>query len=57
MADELDEGFANEEADTAFGCHQVAHGEEGEEQADEDARDELASPVASPPAWKLIVPA
>lgn len=57
MADELDEGFADEEADAALGRHQVADGEEGEEEADEDARDELASPVASPPAWELIVPA
>lgn len=57
MADKLDEGFADEEADSTLWCHQVAYGEQGEEQADEDTRDELASPVASPPAWELIVPA
>lgn len=56
MADELDEGFADEEADAAFGGHQVADREEREEEADENACDELAGPVASPPAWELIVP-
>lgn len=56
MADELDEGLSDEESDAAFRRHQVADGEEGEEEADEDARDELARPVAPPPAWELIVP-
>ena len=57
MADELDEGLADEEAKAALGHHQVAEGEEREEEADEDAGDELARPVAAPPAGELVVPA
>lgn len=56
MTDELEERLADEEADTAFGRHQVADGEEGEEKTDEDACDEFASPVAPSPAGELIVP-
>lgn len=57
MANELDEGLADEEAVAALGCHQVADGEEREEEANEDAGEELACPVPAPPAGELVVPA
>lgn len=57
MADELDEGLADEEAVAALGSHEVAEGEDGVEEAEEDAGEELPRPVAPPPARELVVPA
>lgn len=56
VADELDERLADEEAVVALGSHEVAQGEHGVEEADEDAGEKLPRPVAPPPARKLVVP-
>ena len=56
VADELDEGLADEEAVAALGGEEVADGEDGEQQTDEDAGEELARPVAPAPARELVVP-
>lgn len=57
VADELDEGFSNKKTKVALGGYQIEDGEQRKEEADENARDEFASPVTSPPARKLIIPA
>lgn len=57
VADELDEGLTDEQAVAALGGDQVGDGQQREEEADEDARDELDGPVAPPPARELVVPA
>ncbi|TNN63512.1 hypothetical protein EYF80_026254 [Liparis tanakae] len=56
VADELDEGLADEEAVATLGGDEVPESEQGVEEADEDAGDELPGPVASPPARELVVP-
>lgn len=56
VADELDERLADEEAVAAFGSHEVAEGEHGVEEADEDAGEKLPCPVAPSPARKFVVP-
>lgn len=56
MADELDEGFADEEAVATLWSDEVAQSEHGVEEADEDTGDELSCPVAPPPTRKLIIP-
>lgn len=57
VANKLDKGLADEQAVAALGGHQVTEREQREHEADEDAGDQLASPVTSPPAWKFIIPA
>lgn len=57
VTDELDEGLSDEQAIAALRGDQVDDGQEREEEADKDARDELHRPVAPPPARELIVPA
>lgn len=57
MADELGERLADKNAIVTLGGYQIEDGEEREQEADENACDELASPVASPPAGKFIIPA
>lgn len=57
VADELDEGLADKKAIVTLGGYQIEDGEEREQEADENACDKLAGPVASPPTWKLIIPA
>lgn len=56
MAEELDEGLADEEAVATLRSDEVAEGEHGIEEADEDTREELPSPVAPPPAGELVIP-
>lgn len=56
MADELDEGLANEEAVATLRGHEVAESKQGVEEADEDTGEELSCPVAPPPARELIIP-
>lgn len=56
VADELDERLADEEAIAAFRRDEVAEGEHGVEEADEDAGDEFSRPVTPPPTWELVVP-
>lgn len=57
VADELGERLADKNAIVALGGYQVVDGEEREQEADENACDELAGPVASPPTRKFIIPA
>ena len=57
VADELDEGLADEEAVATLRSDEVAESEPGVEEADEDAGEELPSPLAPPPAGELVVPA
>lgn len=57
VADKLGEGLADEKAIVALWGYQIEDGEKRKQEADENARDELASPVASPPARKFIIPA
>lgn len=57
MAYKLDEGFADEEAIVALWGDQVEQGKEREEESNKHAGGELAGPVATSPAWELIVPA
>jgi len=56
VADELDEGLADEEAVATLGSDEVPESKQGVEEADEDAGDQLPGPVASPPARELVVP-
>lgn len=56
MRDELDEGLTDERAIAALWRDQIEDGQQGEEKADEDTRDELYCPVAPPPAWELVIP-
>lgn len=56
MADELDEGFADEKTVAALGGNQVEEGEEWKQEADEDTGEELPPPVPTSPARKLVVP-
>lgn len=56
VADELDEGLADEEAVATLRSDEVAESEHGVEEADEDAGEELPRPVPAPPAGKLVVP-
>ena len=57
VADELDEGLADEQAVAALGRQHVQDGEEREEEADQDAGGRLDRPVAPAPARQLVVPA
>ena len=57
VTDELDEGLADEKPKGVLGHGHVAQREEGEEQADEDARDRLPHPVLLPPTRELVIPA
>lgn len=56
VADELDEGLLDEEAQGTPGGQQVDQGEDGEEQADGKAGDQLDRPVASAPPRETVVP-
>lgn len=56
MTDELDEGLTDEQAIAALRRDQVEDGQQREEEADKDTRDELSCPVAPPPPWELIIP-
>ena len=56
MADELDEGFFDEEAERTLGRQQVDQGEDGEQQADDEARHQLHHPVPPSPAREPIIP-
>lgn len=57
VADELDEGLADEEAVATLRGDEVAESKHGVEEADEDTGDELPCPVAPSPAGELVVPA
>lgn len=57
VADELGEGLADEKAILTLGGYQIEDGEERKQEPNENACDELAGPVAPPPAWKVIIPA
>ncbi len=57
VADELDEGLADEEAVATLWSDEVAESEHGVEEADEDAGEELPRPMAASPARELIIPA
>lgn len=56
VADKLDEGLADEETVATLGSDEVAESKQRVEEADEDASEELARPVAPSPARKLIIP-
>lgn len=56
VADELDEGLTDEQAITTLWRDQVEDGQQWEEEADEDAREEFHSPVAPSPARELVIP-
>lgn len=56
VADELDEGLADEEAIATLRSNEVAESKRRVEETDEDTGDELSCPVAPPPARELIVP-
>lgn len=56
MADKFDEGFFNEEPQCAFWSQQVDQREDREEQADNEAHDQLNCPVTAPPTRKAIIP-
>lgn len=57
VADKLDERLADEETVATLGSNEVAEGEDGVEEANEDAGEELSCPVAASPTRKLIIPA
>lgn len=57
MADELDEGLADEEAVATLRSDEVAESKRRVEEADEDAGEELPSPLAASPAGELVIPA
>lgn len=57
VADELDEGLPDEQAQRALWGDQVAHGEDREQEPDDEARHHLHGPVSPPPARELVVPA
>lgn len=56
MADELDEGLADEEAVATLRRCEVAQSEQRVEEANEDTGDKLSCPVSPPPAGELIIP-
>lgn len=56
MADKLDEGFFDEEPQCAFRSQQVNQREDREEQADNEAHDQLDCPMTAPPARKTVIP-
>lgn len=56
MADELDEGLADEEAVSTLRRDEVAESKSGVEEADEDTGEELPCPLAASPAGELIIP-
>lgn len=56
MADELDEGLADEEAVATLRRYEVADSKQRVEEADEDTGDELPCPVSPSPAGELVVP-
>lgn len=57
VADELDEGLADEEAIATLGSDEVAESKHREEETYEDTGDKLSRPVTPPPARELIIPA
>lgn len=57
MADELDKWLSDEQSQWAFRSYKVAHREDGKKKSYYETRHHLHCPVASPPAWELIVPA
>lgn len=57
VADELDEGLADEEAVATLWSDEVAESKRRVEEADEDAGEELPSPLAASPAGELVIPA
>lgn len=57
MADELDEWLSDEQSQGALRSDQVAHREDGKEQAYDEAGEHLHGPVSPPPPGELIVPA
>lgn len=56
VADELDEGLADEEAVATLGSDEVADSKHRVEEADEHTGDALPCPLAPPPAGELVVP-
>lgn len=56
MADELDEGLFDEEAQRTLGCQQVNQGEDREEEPDDEARHQLDHPVTTTPARETVIP-
>ena len=56
VADKLDEGFLDEEAQRALWRQQVHQGEDGEEEPDDEAGDQFDHPVAAAPAREAVVP-
>lgn len=57
MADELDKRLSDEQSKGAFRSYKVAHREDREKQSYYETCHHLHSPVPSPPAWELIIPA
>lgn len=56
MADELDEGLADEEAVATLRSNEVAESKRRVEEADEDAGEKLPCPLAPSPPRELIIP-
>lgn len=56
MADELDEWFLDEGSKSALWSQKVYEGEDREEQANDEASDELHCPVTTSPTRETIIP-